>query len=80
MKNRLLPQGKKDDAIRAFCKAIHRHPNQPSLWLSLCLLLLHLYPNSDSRIAARCAEVTMRTGKSAIDVSKVSNYFLFINS
>ncbi|KAL0279062.1 UNVERIFIED_CONTAM: hypothetical protein PYX00_000699 [Menopon gallinae] len=66
-----LFKGEKEKAIRAISKAIHRHPTQPSLWLSLSLLLLHLYPSFDSQSAANCAEVTIQIGRSEIDVSKI---------
>ncbi|XP_069681678.1 tetratricopeptide repeat protein 37 [Periplaneta americana] len=64
-------QGRSTEAVRALSSTVHRHPGQPSLWLALALLLLHLYSKRKPSGAARCAQVAMALGRSTMDVSKV---------
>lgn len=64
-------QGHSAEAVRALSSMVHRHPGQPSLWLALALLLLHLYSEFKPSGAARCAQVAMALGQSMMDVSKV---------
>lgn len=64
-------QGRSAEAIRALSSTVHRHPGQPSLWLALALLLLHLYSECKPSGAARCAQVAMALGRNMMDVSKV---------
>jgi hypothetical protein len=65
-------QGRSAEAVRALSITVHRHPGQPSLWLALALLLLHLYSEHKSSGAARCAQVAMALGRGMMDVSKVN--------
>ncbi|PNF23763.1 hypothetical protein B7P43_G16832 [Cryptotermes secundus] len=64
-------QGRSAEAIRALSSTVHRHPGEPSLWLALALLLLHLYSECKPSGAARCAQAAMALGRNMIDVSKV---------
>lgn len=60
-------------ARRVLFKAAHRHPEDPMVWLNLGLLDLHLYPDIDTKAAARCFSKALYLGRSSVDVSKVSN-------
>jgi hypothetical protein len=64
-------QSHSTEAIRSLSSTVHRHPGEPSLWLALALLLLHLYSECKPSGAARCAQVAMALGRSMMDVSKV---------
>lgn len=64
-------QGHSSEAVRALSSMVHRHPGDPSLWLALALLLLHLYSECKPKGAARCAQVAMALGRSMMDVSKM---------
>ncbi|XP_046996555.1 tetratricopeptide repeat protein 37 [Schistocerca americana] len=59
------------ESKRSLSGAVHRHPGEASLWLSLALMLLHLYPRCNPAGAAQCAQVALSLGRGSMDVSKV---------
>jgi hypothetical protein len=70
-------QGRSTEAIRALSSTVHRHPGEPSLWLALALLLLHLYSECKPSGATRCAQVAMALGRNMMDVSKVILHLVY---
>lgn len=60
-------------------KIVHRHPNQGSVWLSLGTLLLYIHEHKKlSKAASNCIRNAMHLGKSTMDVTKVSDFALYV--
>lgn len=66
-------QGDQKGAIRALGKAVHRHPGEGSLWLSLAHIQMHAYPKCDALAIGRTAEAALYLGRSHMDISKVQS-------
>ncbi|XP_034246747.1 tetratricopeptide repeat protein 37 [Thrips palmi] len=64
-------QGDQKGAIRALAKAVHRHPGEGSLWLSLAQVQMHAYPKCDAMAIGRTADAALFLGRSHMDISKV---------
>ncbi|KAJ8978707.1 hypothetical protein NQ317_015955 [Molorchus minor] len=66
-----LLQGKHNKAVIEVSKLIQRCPDNPSLWLTLSILLLRHQQVTKYMSAAKCAGVAMLFGQTKMDVTKV---------
>lgn len=64
-------QGDQKGAIRALGKAVHSHPGEGKLWLSLAQVQMHAHSDCDITAISRVARTALRVGRASIDVSKV---------
>lgn len=73
-----LLQEKYEAAVAEVSKMVHRHPDQPSVWLTLGCLLLRIHKQKMlSKAASNCIKTAMHLGKMKMDVTKVGIAILY---
>ncbi|KAJ1530355.1 hypothetical protein ONE63_005267 [Megalurothrips usitatus] len=66
-------QGDQRGALRALGKAVHRHPGQGALWLSLAHVQMQAHAHTHAAAIARTALAALHLGRTSMDISKVQS-------